>query len=268
MAIISSVDRVTDDLTRLRFMFVNLYLWGTPEHWVLIDAGLQGSAGTIVETAEELYGKGNPPQAIILTHGHFDHIGAFPELFETWDVPVYAHPLEMPFLTGRSDYPPPDPTVGKGAMALLSFAYPSKGIDLGPRVRALPDDGSIPVMPGWRAVHVPGHTPGQIALFRERDRCLLSADAFVTTKQESLYAVATQKEEVHGPPAYFTPDWFQARASVERLAALRPEIAATGHGTPMRGEELRQGLAELVAHFDEIAVPDQGRYVPEGKTQG
>lgn len=249
-------------------MFVNLYFWGSPDHWVLIDAGLPGSSGPIVETAEELYGKGTAPRAIVLTHGHFDHIGAFPTLFETWDVPVYAHPLEMPFLTGQSDYQPPDPTVGKGAMALLSFAYPNKGIDLGARVQPLPGDGSVPDMPGWSWVHVPGHTPGQVALFRERDRCLLSADAFVTTKQESLYAVVTQKEEVHGPPAYFTPDWFAARASVERLAALQPEIAATGHGTPMRGEELRRGLAELVARFDDIAVPDHGRYVPEGKTDG
>ena len=262
MTLTSTVDQVTDDLTRLRFLFANLYLWGTAESWVLIDAGLQGAAGTIVETAEERYGKGTTPQAIVLTHGHFDHVGAFPKLFEQWDVPVYAHPLELPHLTGQTDYPEPDPTVGEGAMALLSFAYPNKAIDLGSRVQALPADESVPFMTGWRWVHVPGHTAGQIALFRDADRCLIAADAFVTTKQESLYAVATQKKEVHGPPAYFTPDWQAARRSVERLAALQPTIAATGHGTPMRGAELTNGLAKLVQDFDEIAVPDRGRYVP------
>jgi glyoxylase-like metal-dependent hydrolase (beta-lactamase superfamily II) len=146
-------------------------------------------------------------------------------------------------------------------MALLSFAYPNKAIDLGGRVRALPEDGSVPEMPGWRWLHTPGHTAGHVSLFRERDRCLIAGDAFVTTKQESLYAVATQEPEVNGPPAYFTPDWTAARRSVELLAELKPAIAATGHGTPLRGEPLAQGLKRLVAGFDEIAVPSQGRYV-------
>ena len=263
MSLTNATDQVTSDLLRQRILFANLYLWGTPESWVLIDAGLPKSADTIVETAEERFGNGTPPQAIVLTHGHFDHVGALPELLERWDVPVYAHRLELPHLTGQTNYPEPDPTVGEGAMALLSFAYPNKAIDLGARVKPLPTDESVPFMPGWRWFHVPGHTVGQVALFRESDRCLIAADAFVTTKQESLYAVVTQKEEVHGPPAYFTPDWPAARRSVERLAALQPAIAATGHGTPMRGEDLTHGLAQLVRDFDEAAVPDHGRYVPD-----
>lgn len=266
MGIKSTTDEVAADLTRLRFVFVNLYLFGRPESWVLIDAGLQGCKGELVETAEELFGPHRPPAAIILTHAHFDHIGAFPEIFDTWDVPVFAHRAELPFITGQADYQPPDPSVGKGAMALMSFAYPNKGIDLGGRAQPLPEDGSVPSMPGWRWIHSPGHTPGHVALFRDADGCLLAGDAFVTTKQESLYAVMTQEERVQGPPAYFTPDWNAARASVERLARLRPEIAATGHGTPMRGPELKDGLAQLVANFDEIALPDQGRYVPPGGT--
>jgi glyoxylase-like metal-dependent hydrolase (beta-lactamase superfamily II) len=117
-------------------------------------------------------------------------------------------------------------------------------------------------MPSWRWIHTSGHTAGHVSFFREGDRCLIAGDAFVTVKQESLYAVVTQEQEVHGPPAYFTPDWKAARQSVERLAKLRPSIAATGHGTPMRGEELLRGLEVLELKFDEIAVPNQGRYVP------
>jgi glyoxylase-like metal-dependent hydrolase (beta-lactamase superfamily II) len=264
MSITSTVDQVTPDLTRMRFLFTNLYLYGDQDSWVLIDAGLQGSAGDIVKAAEERFGEGTAPKAIILTHGHFDHVGAFPELFEQWDVPVYAHSLEVPFLTGGSDYPAPDPTVGKGAMALLSFAYPNKANDFGERVKTLPDDGSVPFMPGWRWIHTPGHTAGHVSLFRDEDRVLIAGDAFVTTQQESLYAVMRQKEVVQGPPAYFTPDWVAARRSVEALAALDPAIAATGHGTPMLGADLKHGLAALIANFDEVAVPDRGKYVPEG----
>lgn len=263
MSIVSSHKEIADGVVHVRHLFVNVYLVGTADQWVLVDAALKGAADDIVAAAEEHFGEGTMPAAIVLTHGHFDHVGALDELLQRWDVPVYAHRLELPHLTGKKDYVEPDPTVGKGAMALLSFAYPNEAIDLGARVKALPDDSSIPPMPDWTWIHTPGHTEGHISLFRESDGTLIAGDAFVTVEQESLYKVATQKQEVHGPPAYFTPDWHEAHESVRRLEALSPEVGATGHGTPMQGEALRAGLRTLVEHFDEIAVPDQGKYVPE-----
>jgi glyoxylase-like metal-dependent hydrolase (beta-lactamase superfamily II) len=62
---------------------------------------------------------------------------------------------------------------------------------------------------------------------------------------------------------YFTNDWGKAKRSVERLAALDPEIVVPGHGRPMRGEGMRAALRELAARFDELAVPEHGRYVEE-----
>jgi glyoxylase-like metal-dependent hydrolase (beta-lactamase superfamily II) len=260
-----SPHQVVDELAYLRTSIVNVYFYGPPgagdRGWVLIDAGMYGSSRSIVDAAARRFGRGARPAAIILTHGHFDHVGALPDLAEEWDVPVYVHELELPYVTGRSPYPPPDPTVGGGAMAALSFLYPRGPIDLGDRARTLPEDGTVPAMPGWEWIHTPGHTAGHVSLFRDSDGTLIAGDAFVTTKQESLYAVVTQDPEVHGPPAYFTPDWADARRSVERLAALRPAIAATGHGPPMGGHELSGGLEQLAREFERIAVPEQGRYV-------
>ncbi len=137
----------------LRDVFVNLYYAFAADQpqgpWVLIDAGLPGSAGKITRHAEELSGVATPPVSILLTHGHFDHVGGLHGLLEAWpDVPVYAHPLELPYLTGRSSYPPPDPTVGRGLLAYLSFTYPKKPYDFGARVQPLPPDGSVPSLPG------------------------------------------------------------------------------------------------------------------------
>ena len=260
---------IVPGVTGWRNVFVNLYyVWpaeqeATGAPWVLVDAGLPASAQHIRHHAAELFGADNPPRAIVLTHGHFDHVSALPDLLAAWpEVQVYAHPLELPYLTGRSAYPAPDPTVGGGGMAALSFLYPKQPLDLGPRVEALPADGSVPHLPGWRWVHTPGHTPGHVSFFREAERTLLAGDAFTTVRAESMGATWTQQQEVRRPPAYFTPDWKAARTSVERLARLTPEVAATGHGIAMMGDELRRQLQELATHF-QAQVPAYGRYVAQ-----
>jgi glyoxylase-like metal-dependent hydrolase (beta-lactamase superfamily II) len=230
---------------------------------VLVDTGMFFNSHRIMRAAERLYGPNARPRAIVLTHGHFDHIGNVRKLADAWDVPVYAHELELPYLTGRSDYPPPDSTVGGGIMGRTAFVFPRSGIDISNRILPLPGDGTIPAMPGWRWIFTPGHTPGHVSLFRESDRALIAGDAFITTQQESLWSVLTQEEVMHGPPMYFTQDWNAARESVQRLAALDPFIAATGHGPPMFGKKLLRALSWLADEFDRAAVPQDGRYVRE-----
>ena len=256
---------VRQDLAYQRHLLVNVIFSGPPgagdRGWALIDAGLAFSADRIIRGAESRFGRRARPAAIILTHGHFDHVGALGELLDHWDVPVFAHPFEFPFLTGVRPYPPPEPRVGSGAMAALSFAYPRGPYDFARRLLPLPPAGLVPGMPRWRWVHTPGHTPGHVALVRPSDRTMIAGDAFVTTKQESAIAVLTQRHEMHGPPAYFTPDWASARRSVELLADLEPEAAITGHGRAFQGLELREELHELARDFGRRAVPTRGRYV-------
>ena len=243
----------------VRTMMVNLFIVRTGHSWVLVDAGLRGYADTIRRAARAYLGHSEPPQAVVLTHGHFDHIGSLDALLQPWDVPVYAHPLEAPYLTGASSYPPPDPLVGGGSMALLSRLYPRGPIHLGRRLQLLAD-ASVPVLPEWRWVHTPGHTAGHISLFRDRDRTLISGDAVITVKQESALAVATQRREMHGPPAYFTQDWAASGNSVGRLSALEPDNLLPGHGEPWSGGEMRALLRELSVNFDRREVPTFGRY--------
>jgi glyoxylase-like metal-dependent hydrolase (beta-lactamase superfamily II) len=268
------IEELVPDVARLRVGFVNCFFVGQRRStyevttlvkpWALVDAAISPGAARILEVAAERFGDEARPAAIILTHGHFDHVGALEVLLGIWDVPVWAHALELPFLTGRADYPPPDPMSSRrGLMMRLSQLFPDSGIDLRDRVRELPSNGAVPGMPGWRWVHTPGHAPGHVSLFRATDRMLIAGDAVTTTRQESAYAVATQKPELNGPPAYFTIDWDAAHRSVSTLASLKPVTVATGHGPTMRGAEMPRRLAELSHDFDTRIRPRRGRYVRE-----
>ena len=249
----------------MKDVFVNMYMILNPfdGNWVLVDAGLKWSALKIKKMAKQLFGQHGAPSSIILTHGHFDHVGSAQSLAENWNIPVFAHYLEIPYLTGKSSYPPPDPTVGGGLMSLMSWLYPATPINLWNHVNVLPENGRVPGLPEWKYIHTPGHSPGHISLFRESDHVLIAGDAFVTTKAESAFSTMFQTKALSGPPKYFTYDWTLARESVNSLLKLEPEVVATGHGRPMQGNEMRKSLQNLYEHFYKLAVPSIGRYLDD-----
>jgi glyoxylase-like metal-dependent hydrolase (beta-lactamase superfamily II) len=253
------IDNVATGVRGLRIAFVNVFAITHDENsWTLIDAGLPFSTDLIRRWAEKHFS--TPPQQIVLTHGHFDHVSSAGELAEHWNTPVYAHRLEFPYLTGEREYPPPNVGAGGGLMSLLSPLYPRGPINLGARLRALPvgstESGSRPLLREWDIVETPGHTPGHVSFFRRGDRVLLAGDAFCTTKPESFFdAALAQPPELHGPPAYFTSDWTSAGQSVRRLAELNPLIIAPGHGKPLAGEQVPQELQRLARDFENVAVP-------------
>ncbi|MEJ7821070.1 MAG: MBL fold metallo-hydrolase [Chitinophagaceae bacterium] len=248
----------------MKDVFVNIYMVLNPfdGNWVLVDAGLKWSAQKIKKMAQQLFGD-SKPSAIILTHGHFDHVGALEKLIEEWNVPVYTHYLEIPYLSGKSSYPPPDPSVGGGLMSLMAWAYPTSPINIWNHVNVLQENGGVPGLPAWKVIHTPGHTPGHISIYRESDGVLIAGDALVTTKSESVISTILQLKSISGPPKYFTYDWALARQSVKELMTLEPDVVATGHGKPMHGSEARRLLHRLSEKFYEIAVPSSGRYVEE-----
>ena len=254
---------VAQDIWGTKDIFVNMYVIRNPQDdtWVLVDTGLKSSYAKIKKMAADLFGPDSKPTAIILTHGHFDHTGSLKRLAEEWHVPVYSHYLELPYLTGRSSYPPPDPSVGGGLMSTMSWVYPKKPINVEEHLHILPPDESVPGLSGWRYIYTPGHAPGHISLYRERDKVLIAGDAFVTTNQESAMSVMAQKKRISGPPKYFTYDWEAARNSVRRLADLNPRVVATGHGKPMSGQDMQIALTNLAVHFDDEGMPKRGRYV-------
>lgn len=254
---------VAPDVWGTKDIFVNMYMVRNPEdgNWVLIDTGLKSSAARIKKMAADLFGADSKPAAILLTHGHFDHAGSVKKLAEEWGVNVYCHYLELPYLSGKSSYPPADPSVGGGLMSTASPLYPRHPINIEHKLHILPPGGNVPFLPGWEYIHTPGHAPGHVSYFRQEDRVLIAGDAFVTTKAESVMSVAKQARRISGPPKYFTYDWEAAHHSVEKLDNLSPDVVATGHGPVMSGDEMKIALTNLAVHFDEEAVPSKGRYV-------
>jgi glyoxylase-like metal-dependent hydrolase (beta-lactamase superfamily II) len=255
------LSKVASGVFHTKILFVNSYFVEIPEKsadsFVLVDTGLPFSAGIIRGAIENRYGAGAQPSAIVLTHGHFDHAGSALELSQKWDIPIYAHRLEMPYLTGRSDYPPQDPTVG-GAIAQMSRFFPNSGYDFGNQVQMLPQNREIAEMPGWKFYHTPGHTPGHISLWRESDRTLLAGDALATMNLDSWVSQITEKEEFCSPPKPFTSDWQAAKRSINLLAALEPNVVAAGHGNPISGADTARRLKEYAYNFE---PPRKGRYV-------
>lgn len=251
------MEQLARDVAVIRTLISNAYLVGDAKCWILVDTLAPGHVRVIKRAVEARFGTAARPQAIVLTHGHFDHTGSAAPLADLWNVKVYAHPLERPYLTGRSSYPPLDPTA-PGFFSGLSRFIPSSTSNLGSRVVDLDADRPLPWLSDWSCHFTPGHSPGHVAFFRPDGNVLLAGDAVSTVNLSNFFATITQRQQLCGPPIPGTTNWQQAQDSVRCLASLRPALICAGHGRPMfEGANALQRLAE------EFPLPAHGRYVKE-----
>ncbi|MHB1316168.1 MAG: MBL fold metallo-hydrolase [Christensenellales bacterium] len=229
---------------------VNAYIVETGKaRWILVDTGLENSAQFIIDAAAELFGEGARPDAIVLTHGHFDHVGSLKALTQHYKAPAYIHPNELPYITGQKSYPLPggeDGEDGEDSAEKTAEAVPRTGVDVGQYALGLPADGSMPFANEWQWLYTPGHTRGHVSFFRKKDRALIAGDAVSTVKQESFWAVVTQMETIGGPPAYMTEDPEQSRATIASIVKLAPAFVLPGHGHPVPGDRVVKELAEPI----------------------
>lgn len=234
------------------YTYTVVYLVESRSGWALVDAGWRGD-GDRIEAALATVTGAERPHGIYLTHDHPDHEGDARALAERWGCPVWVSRPELPI--ARRDFDamlatamPLDRWVILPAMRLVGAGRRRRifaAATLEPVVRGLDLEGEVPGMQGWRAVPSPGHTLGHVSFFRARGRVLLSGDALVTARIDTVTHLLMRRQGLSGPPWYTTWDAGAARSSMVRLAALAPEVVGGGHGAPMTGP----GTAEAVTAF-------------------
>jgi hydroxyacylglutathione hydrolase len=190
--------------------FINVYLIGD----VLVDAATRRAGRRILRQLE-----GRRITAHALTHAHPDHQGASKEVCEARGIPLWCGEADADAMEqGTIPDTQPDHPINR----LIDRFW------LGPPYPVARRLQEGDVVSGFEVLHVPGHSAGHVAFWRESDRALILGD--VVTNMNTITGMPGLNE----PRSFFTPDPKTNRDSARRLAALDPELVCFGHGRPLR----------------------------------
>jgi glyoxylase-like metal-dependent hydrolase (beta-lactamase superfamily II) len=216
---------------------VNSYVVVEGDQVTVIDAGLPAYRRLLLAELAALGLTLDAVKGLVLTHGDTDHIGFASWLHREKGIPAHVHAADA----GRARKEVTKPNTGWGpvkAGPLAGFLWHSARHG-GLRIPAVEEiatfgDGDVLDLPGSpRIIHVPGHTPGSVAVHVPVVDALLLGDAMTTRN------VLTGGE---GPkPAPFTLDPAQARASLDRIEGVDATWVLPGHGPAWDG-----GVTEAV----------------------
>ena len=224
---------------------VNSYLVEDAGGLTIIDAGLSGHWRELEQELKQLGSSLDDVRGIVLTHGDTDHIGFAERLRERDGIVVHVHELDAARARGEVKKPNSGwgPVKVRPLVGFLWYSARHGGLRIRP-VREVTTfaDGEVLDLPGSpRIIHLPGHTPGSVAVHVPLVDALFVGDAMTTGN------VLTGES---GPrPAPFTLDPEGALASLAKLEAVQATWVLPGHGTPWRG-----GVAEAVRLIRQAAA--------------
>jgi glyoxylase-like metal-dependent hydrolase (beta-lactamase superfamily II) len=214
----------------------HVYVLASEDGVTLIDSGTPGETGEIVKQIEGAGYALSDIRAIVMTHAHSDHTGCVAELARRSGAQVLAHRDEVGYLEQTASLP------YKSFVQRLMFGLSERMLSRFEPCkvdRSLQDGDVVEALGGLQVIHVPGHTPGSIALYQPERRVLFCGDAIFNQLPIG------GKQGVRFPPAIVCVDSPRAQASARKLTALPAEVVCFGHGEPIlqgAGEKMRAVL--------------------------
>ena len=229
--------KIAEGLHRIGSDIVNSYLVVDAGGVTIIDAGLPRYWKLLNNELAQLGLTLDDVRALILTHGDSDHIGFAARLSREKGIPAYLHPAD----DDRAHLKVKKSSTGWGPIKVgplagfLWYSAGKGGLRVPPAGELRPvEDGQVLDVPGSpRIIHVPGHTPGSVAVHVPAVDALFLGDTMTT--RNVLTGVTGPK------PAPFTLEPRQAVASLEHLDAVDATWVLPGHGPAWDG-----GVSEAV----------------------
>ena len=196
----------------------HVYVLTSEAGLTLIDGGTPGEADKIVRQIKEGGHALSDVRTIVMTHAHSDHTGSLAELARRSGAQVLAHRDEADYLerTASLPYRTFVQRLLFGLSERVVFRFEPCRVD-----RPLQDGDVVETLGGLRVIHVPGHTPGSIALYQPERQILFCGDVFFHDNPKKGLQVS---------PWVVSVDVAQARESARKLAALPVESLCVSHG--------------------------------------
>lgn len=234
------VREVADGVFMITRAVTNSYLVDTDDGLVLVDAGLPRSWPYLVAALAAFRSTPDDLVSVVLTHGHFDHVGTLERLQRDHHVPIHVHEADAPLVlhpyrydreASRVLYPVRHP----GGIPVLARMARAGALSVH-GVEALGDViPGVPVLGGLVPIATPGHTYGHVAFHAPDRDVLFTGDAVVTF------------DPYTGRPG---PQIVARAATADSTAALAvlSELTGTGAGTvlPGHGDPWVNGIEEAV----------------------